>query len=85
MARTKLTPRKEERGGEKWVLQSREARRALAEKGQRPPSLVHHPSPAKEPLPMTEEEKKQVEEAKKQVEEARRLEDVGRSPLSLPT
>ena len=34
---------------------------------------------------MREEEEKQMEEAEKQVEEARRLDDVGRSPLSLPT
>ena len=44
---------------------------------------MHHPSPAKKPLPMREEEKR-LEEAEKWVEEARQLEDVGRSP-SLPT
>ena len=77
-------PRKEERGGDRWVLQSREARRALAEKGWRPPP-VHHPSPAKEPSSTREEKKKWVEEAKKWVEETRRLEDVGRSPSLLPT
>ena len=84
MARTKLMPRKGEKGGERWVLRSREVRRGLAEKGQRPPSPVHHPSPAKEPSPGREVEK-QMEEAEKWVEEARRLEDVGRSPSSLPT
>ena len=47
MARMKLTPKKDERGGERWVLCSKEDERW--------------------------------------VEEARRLEDVGSSPLSLPT
>ena len=56
----------------------------MAEKGRRPPSPVHHPSPAKKPSPMREEEKR-LEEAERWVEEARQLEDVGRSPLSLPT
>ena len=74
-----------EKGWERWVLHSREARRALAEKGQRPPSPVHHPSPAKRPSPMREEEERQMEEAEKWVEEARTLEDVGSSLLSLPT
>ena len=46
---------------ERWVLCSREARRALAEKGWRPPSPVHHPSPARRPLPTKEEERKQME------------------------
>ena len=78
-------PRKDERGRERWVLHSKEARKALAEKGWRPPSPVHHPSPAKRPLPVREEEEKQVEEAERWVEEARRLEDVGRLPSSLPT
>ena len=58
---------------------------APSREGMDAPSLVHHPSPAKEPLPMREEEKKQVEEAEKWVEEARRLEDVGRSLSLLPT
>ena len=85
MARTKVTPKKE-RGWERWVLWSREVRKVLAEQGQRPTSPVHHPSPAKEPSPMREEEKeKRMEEADRWVEEARRLEDVGRSPSSLPT
>ena len=53
--------------------------------GTEAPSPVYHPSPAKKPLPVREEERKQVEEAEKLVEEARRLEDVGRSPSSLPT
>ena len=44
MARTKLTPRKGERGGEKRVLQLRTVRMILADKGRRPPSPVHpHP------------------------------------------
>ena len=60
-------------------------RKALAEKGWRLPTPVHHPSPAKRPPSVREEEEKQVEEAKKWVEEARRLEDVGRSPSSSPT
>ena len=78
-------PKKDERRGQKWVLCSREVRRALVEKGQRPPSPVHHPFPARKPSPMNEEEKRQMEEAEKQVEEARRLEDVGSSPSSSPT
>ena len=55
------------------------------EKGWRPPYPLHHPSPARKPSPMREEEKRQLEEADRWVEEARRLEDVGRSPSSLPT
>ena len=85
MVRTKVTPKKDKRGRERWVLHSREARRALVEKGQRPLSPVHHPSPARKPLPAREEEKKQMEEAERWVEEGRQLEDVGRSPSSLPT
>ena len=73
------------RGGERWVLHSREVRRALAEKGWRPPSPVHYPFPARKPSPMREEEKKQMEETERWVEEERWLEDVGRSPSSLPT
>ena len=46
MARTKVTPKKDERGGERWVLCSREARRALVEKGLRPPpQFITHPQP----------------------------------------
>ena len=52
--------------------------------GKEAPSPVHHPSPAKKPSPMREEEKR-LEEAERWVEEARQLEDVGRSPSSLPT
>ena len=45
MARTKVMPKKDERGGESWVLQSREARRALAEKRWSPlPSTSPFPS-----------------------------------------
>ena len=90
MARTTLTPKKGERGGKKRVLRSKDARKALAEKGRRPLSPIHHPSPAKESLPRREELEKQVEEAgqleeaEKWVEEARWLEEVGRSPSLLP-
>ena len=46
MARTKVTPKKDERGRERWVLCSREVRRALAEKGWRPPpQFITHPRP----------------------------------------
>ena len=75
MARTKLTPRKRERGSEKRVLRCKDARKALAEKGRRPPSPIQHPSPAKEASPRREE-------VEKQVEEARWVEEVGRSPSS---
>ena len=84
MARTKVTPKKEGRGRERWALCCREVRRALAEKGWRPASPVHHPSQARKPSPMREE-KRQMEEDDSWVEEARRLEDVGRSLSSLPT
>ena len=83
MARMKVTPKKE-RGGERWVLQPREVQKAIAKKGRRPPSPVHHPSPARKPSPLREEEKR-LDEAERQEEEARWLEDVGRSPLLLPT
>ena len=84
MARTKLTLRKREKDGERWVLRLREVRRALAEKGWRPPSPMHYPSPAKEPSPMREVEK-QMEEAEKQVEEARRLEGCGQGTIIITT
>ena len=46
MARTKLIPKKDEKGGERWVLWSKEERRALVERGQRPPSqYTTHPQP----------------------------------------
>ena len=46
MARTKLMPKKDERGGDRWVLHSKEARKALAEKGWRPPlQFTTHPQP----------------------------------------
>ena len=45
---------------------------------------MHHPSPARKPSPMREVDKT-VEEAERQVEEARWLEEVGQSPLLLPT
>ena len=82
MARTKLTPKKDRE--ERRVLQMRKEWKELAEKGRKPPSPVHHPSPAGKPSPAREVEK-MVEEAERQVEEARQLEDVGRSPSSLPT
>ena len=78
MARTKLTPRKEEKGGERWVLKPREVRRAMAEKGWWFPSPIHPPFQAKEPSPRREE-------VEKWVEEARWLEEVGRLPSLLPT
>ena len=81
MTRTKLTPKKERK--ERWVLQTKKIREEMAAKGRRPPP-VHHPSPAKKPSPVREEEKR-LEEAERQVKEARQLEDVGRSPSSLPT
>ena len=52
--------------------------------GKEAPSPVHHPSPARKPSPMREVER-MMEEAERQVDEARWLEDVGRSPSSLPT
>ena len=82
MARTKLTPRKERE--ERKVPQMKEEQAELVAKGRRPPSPVHHSSPAKKPSP-TREEEKRLEEAERWVEEARQLEDVGRSLSSLPT
>ena len=82
MARTKLTPKKGKE--ERKVLLPKKDREELAARGRRPPSLVHHPSPARKPSP-TREVEKMVEEAERWVEEARWSEDVGRSPLLLPT
>ena len=82
MAKPKLTPKKGKE--ERKVLQPMKDREELAVRGRRPPSLVHHPSPAGKPSP-TREVEKTVEEAERQVEEARWLEYVGRSPSSLPT
>ena len=82
MARTKLMPKKVREGNK--VLRTKEERDKIAKKGRRPLSPVHHPSPARKPSPMREVEKT-VEEAERQVEEARWLEEVGRSPSSLPT
>ena len=82
MARTKLIPKKEREG--KKVLRTKEDREKIAKKGRRSPSPVHHPSPARKPSP-TREVEKMVEEAERQVEEARWLEEVGQSPLLLPT
>ena len=48
------------------------------------PSPVHYPSPAKRPSPMREMVQT-LEEMVRWVEEAGRLEEVGRSPSSLPT
>ena len=46
IARNKVMPKKDERGRERWVLCSREVRRALAEKGWRPPlQFINHPQP----------------------------------------
>ena len=82
MARTKPTPKKGKE--ERKVLQPKKDREELAARGRRPLSPVHHPSPARKPSPAREVEK-MLEEAERGVEEARWLEDVGRSPLSLPT
>ena len=82
MARTKLMPKKEREG--RKVLRMRKKRKKIVKKGRRPPSLVHHPSPARKPSPPREVEK-MVEEAERQVEEARWLEEVGQSLSSLPT
>ena len=49
MARTKVMPKKDERGRERLVLCSREARKALAEKGWRPLSSSS-PIPSQEAL-----------------------------------
>ena len=75
-------PKKERK--ERWVLWMKKDREEMAARGRGPPSSVHHPSPARKPSP-TSEVQKMLEEAERQVEEARQLEDVGRSPLSLPT
>ena len=82
MARMKLTPKKGKE--ERKVLQPKKDREELAARGRRPLSPVHYPSPARKPSPAREVEK-MLEEAERGVEEARWLEDVGRSPLSLPT
>ena len=82
MARMKLMPKKGK--DERKVLWPKKDREELAARERRPPSLVHHPSPAGKPSPMREVEKL-GEEAERQVEEARWLKDVGRSPLSSPT
>ena len=50
----------------------------------RPPSPVHHPSPAKSSSPMREVVQA-LEEKVRQVEEVSRLEEVGQSPSSSPT
>ena len=70
--------------GERRVLQMKEDREGIARKGRRPPSPVHNPSPARKPSP-TREVEKTLEEVEKQAEEARQLENMGRSPSSLPT
>ena len=90
MTRTKVTPKKEREG--RTVLCTKAERARIAkkvreekvEKKKGPPSPVHHPSPAKKPSPMREVEQ-MMGEAERQVEKARWLEEVGRSPLSLPT
>ena len=55
---------------ERKVLWPKKDREELAARGRRPPSLVHHPSPAGKPSP-TREVKKMLEEAERWVEEAR--------------
>ena len=64
MARTKLTPKKEREG--RSILIPRSERVKIAKKGRRPPSPVHHPSPARKPS-TTWEVEKTVEEAEKWV------------------
>ena len=61
---------------------ARRVRKENVEK--QPPSLVHHPSPAKSPLP-TREVMQVMKEMMGRVEEASKLEAVGRSPSSSPT
>ena len=62
---------------------ARQARKERVEE-KRPPSPVHHPSPAKSSSPMREVAQV-LEEKIRWVEEAGRLEVVGQSPSSLPT
>ena len=80
-------------GQNSYPRKTREAGRGFSAQGSqegaswermRPPS-VHHPSPAKRPLPAREEEEKQMEEAEKQVEEAGGWRMWEGPPLSLPT
>ena len=61
-----------------------EGERGEGRKEEGAPSPVHHSSPAKKPSPAREVET-MMEEAGRQVEDARWLEEVGWSPLSLPT
>ena len=81
MARTKVMPKKEREG--RRVLRMKEDRENIAKKGRWPPSLVHHPSPARKSSP-TREVEKTLEEAERWVEETRQLEEVGRSLSLLP-
>ena len=78
-----MTP-KEGEGGQISTAGQDQRERRLPRRAGRPPSPVHHPSPARKPSP-TREVEKMVEEAERWVEEARQLEEVGRSPSSLPT
>ena len=80
MARTKLMPKKEREGRKYWEWRKIGRRSQRREGG---PLPCAPPSPAKKPSPMREVEK-MLEEAERWVE-ARWLEEVGRSPSSLPT
>ena len=77
MARTKVTPKKGERGGETRVLRIRAAVQ-IGGKERRPPSPVHPSPPPQEAPPGTAE-------IMGRIVEAEQLEGVGRLPSSLPT
>ena len=76
MVRTKVTPRKGEKGVT-WVLRTRVAV-YMGEKEKRPSSSIHLPSTAQEAPP-------EAGEIMGRIAEAEQLEGVERSPLSLPT
>ena len=73
--------RSEQARRSRWL--ARQARKE-EKKEKKPPSPVHYPSPAKRPSPMREVAQ-MLEEMVRWVEEAGQLEEVGRSPSSLPT
>ena len=76
MARTKVTPRKGEKGVT-LVLRTRVAV-CIGEKENRPSSPIHPPSPPQEAPP-------EAGEIMRRIAEAEQLEVVGRSPSLLPT
>ena len=78
MVRTKVTPRKGERGGKIRVLRMRTVMMMAGKWRRPPPSLVAPPSQAREAPP-------KAEEILQKIEEVGQLEEVGRSLLSLPT